>query len=157
MICNVIDNRRNPHRWKRVQAIVEPTWHDNSPDSDQAERIDDEISYDERDGISLAEAVAWANAFKDPVTLYVYDEGEGTRPVTAPEEIRQLTAATAALDGLRELSARLSAESSPNAADYVKRVDHIFKEVLRSTRDRRREEGTGFDSSDAPVDAGGAA
>jgi len=34
--------------------------------------------YDERQGISLAEAIAWANGLSDRVTLYLYDEGRGT-------------------------------------------------------------------------------
>jgi hypothetical protein len=78
MISNIIDSRTRPYRWRRVNAIVEATWHDNSvADSDQAEvvRDDREVVYQERNGVSLAEAVAWANAQPCPVTLYLYDEG----------------------------------------------------------------------------------
>ena len=79
MIWNVIDRRKRLYRWKRVNAIVEPTWHDNTcTDTDAAERHSGEIEYDEREGISLAEAVNWAQSFAFPVTLYVYDDGEGT-------------------------------------------------------------------------------
>lgn len=74
MLQNVIDSRKRRHRWKRVNAIVEPTWHDNgASDADEAEPISDEFDYDERSGISLAETIAWAQTFPFAVTLYLYD------------------------------------------------------------------------------------
>jgi hypothetical protein len=43
MIWNVIGNRKQPYRWKRIVAIVEPTWHDNSNEaSDEAPEADGE-------------------------------------------------------------------------------------------------------------------
>jgi hypothetical protein len=80
MIENIIDRRNRHHRWKRINAIVEPTWHDNDggPDRDQSERGPDDIVYDQQEGISLAEAIAWANSLRDRVTLYLYDDGRGT-------------------------------------------------------------------------------
>ena len=87
MILNVIDRRarphrwkRRPHRWKRVNAIIEDAWHDNTvEDADQApqSREDEGIDDDERRGVSVAEAVAWASALDAAVTLYLYDEGAG--------------------------------------------------------------------------------
>ena len=78
MIWNVIDRRKRLYRWKCINAIVEPTWHDNScTDTDFAEQHPAEIEYEEREGMSVAEAVNWAQAFSFPVTLYLYDEGEG--------------------------------------------------------------------------------
>jgi len=78
MIWNVIDQRVRPYRWKRINAIVEATSHDNScSDSDQAESGPDDIIYDEREGISVADAIAWANNLPCSVTLYLYDEGRG--------------------------------------------------------------------------------
>jgi hypothetical protein len=77
MIHNIIDRRKRPHRWKLIDAIVEPTWHDNSvADSDKAEATQGEIDYEERKGLSVADAIAWAKAFPFPVTIYLYDEGE---------------------------------------------------------------------------------
>ena len=84
MILNVIDRRRRPYRWRKINAIIESTWHDNScQDSDQAEDSgdDDDVPYDEREGISLTEAIAWASAEKDGVTLYFYDFGDGTTAI----------------------------------------------------------------------------
>lgn len=36
------------------------------------------IDYDQREGISVLEAVEWANSVLCPVTLYLYDEDKGT-------------------------------------------------------------------------------
>ncbi len=80
MIRNIIDKRERPYRWKRVNAIIEPTWHDNCcQDSDQAEETDPHaVVYEQREGVSLAEVVTWANARPYAVTLYLWDEGRGT-------------------------------------------------------------------------------
>jgi hypothetical protein len=79
MIWNIIDSRKRPYRWKRINAIVEATSHDNSKsDSDQAQDGPDDIVYDQREGISLADAIAWANGLPGGVTLFLYDEGRGT-------------------------------------------------------------------------------
>jgi len=81
MIHNIIDRRKRPHRWKLIDAIVEPNWHDNSvADSDKAEATQGEIDYEERKGLSVADAIAWAKAFPFPVTIYLYDEGEVALP-----------------------------------------------------------------------------
>jgi hypothetical protein len=79
MILNICDRRKRPFRWMRVDAIVEPTWHDNRcKDSDQAPKNESEISYDERNGISLSDAIKWAENIGISVTLYIYDEGGNT-------------------------------------------------------------------------------
>jgi hypothetical protein len=75
MIVNILDRRKRPYRWKRVDAIIEPTWHDNAClDSDHAEVDKREPSYDARKGISLADAVTWADAAAIDVTLFIYDD-----------------------------------------------------------------------------------
>ena len=81
MIWNIIDRRSRPYRWKRINAIVEATVNDNCcGDADQAPDppATELIIYDKREAISIAEAVAWANAQRCPVTLYLYDDGKGT-------------------------------------------------------------------------------
>jgi hypothetical protein len=61
MIRNIIDNRKRQYRWRRINVVVEPTWHDNTvADSDRADPATKESDHDERSGLSLAEAVAWA-------------------------------------------------------------------------------------------------
>jgi hypothetical protein len=80
MIWNVIDCRKRPFRWKKVNAIIEATWHDNTvADSDSAppSSINTEVVYEARECISLHEAIGWANNQTCPVTLYLYDEGGG--------------------------------------------------------------------------------
>ena len=74
MICNIIDGRNRRFRWRCVNAIVEPTWHDNvCADSDQAERGPGHFVYDHRDSISVADAISWANGLPLAVTLFLYD------------------------------------------------------------------------------------
>jgi hypothetical protein len=85
MIWNIIDKRERRYRWQRITAIVEPTWHDNTcADSDQTERAAGEIEYDEREAISLADAIQWANEMPFPVTLFLYDLSKGTNTVNLP-------------------------------------------------------------------------
>jgi hypothetical protein len=80
MIWNIIDNRTRPYRWKCVNAIIEATSHDNTVrDSDEAPVTPNDVIYDKRESITLADAVQWANEHAGPVTLYIYDEGQGTR------------------------------------------------------------------------------
>jgi hypothetical protein len=83
LIYNIIDHRERPYRWKRINAIIEATSHDNTvADTDIAEPPPPEVEmiYDQREGISLNEAISWAHAEICPVTLYLYDEGKGTTP-----------------------------------------------------------------------------
>ena len=75
MITNIIDRRTNPYRWKKVDVIIEATWHDNACPGDQAERDYREPDFDELKSTSLTDAVAWAMSFEVPLTLYLYDEG----------------------------------------------------------------------------------
>ena len=80
MIWNIIDRRQRPYRWKVVNAVIEAVEHDNSvEDADQADEFDvrNIVDYDERRGISVNAAVAWAAEQKSPVTLYLYDQGGG--------------------------------------------------------------------------------
>ena len=81
MFWNIIDKRTQPYRWAHINAIIEATWHDNSvADTDIAPevRFEDEVTYEQREVISLHEAINWANNQTCPVTLYLYDLGKGT-------------------------------------------------------------------------------
>jgi hypothetical protein len=84
MIWNVIDRRSRPYRWKCVSAIVEAVENDNSvDDADQADESPPAtvIVHDKRDGISVREAIEWANQQRCPVTLYIYDADGETRGI----------------------------------------------------------------------------
>jgi hypothetical protein len=81
MIWNIIDKRTRPYRWANINAIIEATWHDNSVvDTDIAPelRFEDDVIYEQRECISLHEAIDWASNQTCPVTLYRYDLGKGT-------------------------------------------------------------------------------
>jgi hypothetical protein len=80
-LCNIIDRRKRPYRFLKINAVVEPTCHDNPcVDADYAERGYVGIGYDEQEHGSLAAAVVWAQSFDHAVTLYLYDEDGGIYP-----------------------------------------------------------------------------
>ncbi len=79
MICNIIDRRTRPYRWREVNAIIEATSHDNAcENTDEQRPTDDDLTYDQRENVTVAEAIAWASEEVCPVTLYLYDKGTGT-------------------------------------------------------------------------------
>lgn len=78
MLWNIIDRRKRPYRWKIVNAIVEAVEHDNSClDADQALDSEHPVTYDALEAVSVNEAIKWAMEQPSPVTLYLYDDGEG--------------------------------------------------------------------------------
>ena len=76
MIVNVIDLRERPYRWSSVIAVVESASKDNVvEDADKVKpAVGIEIDYAERAGISLRDAVLWADRMEGMVTLYLYDQ-----------------------------------------------------------------------------------
>ncbi len=84
MIVNFLDLRERPYRWKRVCAVVQSASKDNvAEDSDQVTlELGVEIDYAERVGISVRDAVLWAEGMGGMVTLYLYD----VDPETAEDE-----------------------------------------------------------------------
>jgi hypothetical protein len=87
MITNIIDKRKRRYRFLKINAIVEAAWHDNTvKDADQVPPGEkDGPLYEEREHIALSEAVIWASAFAEPVTLFLYDEDAG---ITEPGDER---------------------------------------------------------------------
>ena len=78
MISNIIDRRKRPYRWKSVNAVVEPTRHDNGcADSDLAEDGGGDLLCETLERSSLTGALAWAQGFDGQVTLYLYDDDDG--------------------------------------------------------------------------------
>jgi len=75
VLVNVLDLRERPYRWGAVLAVVEAASHDaEAVDADPVEGpVDVQVDYAERDGISVREAVLWADRMEGPVTLYLYD------------------------------------------------------------------------------------
>jgi hypothetical protein len=77
-IANIVDHRKHKYRFVKINAVVEPTCHDNSlADSDQVEWNYKGIGYDEIEHVTLADALAWAQSFMHPVTLFIYDHDGG--------------------------------------------------------------------------------
>ena len=86
MIINVMDLRERPYRWKNVCAVVQSASKDNvAEDADQVtEGLGVEIDYAEREGVTVREAVLWADGMGGMVTLYLYDVDAETQPDDTP-------------------------------------------------------------------------
>jgi hypothetical protein len=72
-IVNIVDGRNHRSRFNVINAVAEAAWHDNSVKATAGgvDQIDAAggPDYDERERISLAEAISWASGFAEPVTL----------------------------------------------------------------------------------------
>lgn len=80
MLVNVIDLREQEYRWSSIMAVVESATKNNEADgADQVKAgMGIEIDYAERCGISVREAMLWAEKTDGPLTLYLYDhEADG--------------------------------------------------------------------------------
>lgn len=79
MLVNVHDLRERPYRWRSVLAVVQAASKDNeAEDCDKVESAGGvEIDYAEREGISVRDAMHWAEGIGGKVTLYLYDRDEG--------------------------------------------------------------------------------
>jgi len=75
MIVNLLDLRERPYRWSSILAVVQSAAKDNA--AEDSDVVDDTlgvvIDYAERDGISVRDAVLWADQLGGMVTLYLYD------------------------------------------------------------------------------------
>jgi hypothetical protein len=75
-IANIVDRRKRQYRSCPITAVIEPSCVDNDmPFADQYDINEEDITtcFEERPNTSLYLAINWANTFKFPVTLYVYD------------------------------------------------------------------------------------
>ncbi len=80
MLINVMDLRERPYRWSNVLAVVQNAAEDaTAEDADPVPEVGGiQIDYAEREGISVREAVLWAERLEGMVTLQIYDnEGAG--------------------------------------------------------------------------------
>jgi len=76
MIENILDRRANQYSVTNVTAIIEPAAADNSvAGATQFDPDDPAITtwYEERQKVSVKEAIAWGNAFEFAVTLVLLD------------------------------------------------------------------------------------
>jgi len=75
MLINILDLRERAYRWSKIMAVLESATKDNeAEDADQVEaELGVQVDYAEKQGISVREAVLWAEQAGGPVTLYLYD------------------------------------------------------------------------------------
>lgn len=78
MLINVLDLRERPYRWNNVLAVAENAAEDAT--ADDADPVPQnslaQIDYAEREGISVREAILWAEKLDGLVTLSIYDRDE---------------------------------------------------------------------------------
>lgn len=87
-IANIVDRRRRPYRYRRVNAVVEAAWHDNGVvDADESRAGGPD--YAELEHASLADAILWAQGFSGEVTLFIYDQDSGIYRVRGHEEAQR--------------------------------------------------------------------
>lgn len=93
-IANVIDKRKRPYCSCPIHAVIEPSCADNDqPSADQYDPDDPNITtnYEEMPDTSVYLAINWANRFKFPVTLYLYDGGrDGEQEADMERAVRDL-------------------------------------------------------------------
>ena len=86
MLVNVVDLRERQYRWQKIMAVLEAAEKNNeAEDSDSVSaEVGVQIDYAERRGLSVREAMQWAETMQALVTLYLYDldeeEGGSTEP-----------------------------------------------------------------------------
>ena len=100
-VLNIIDHRKRKYRFLKVNAVIEPTRHDDScKDADKVEPLikHEWMGYAEQEHVTVRDAIAWADRHIDDVTLYLYDED----------------------DGIYETSARPTGESARTQAEELK-------------------------------------
>ena len=78
-IANVIDRRKRPYRYRKINAVIEASAHDNNVlDADQSHGGGPD--YSELEHASLADVILWAQTFSGEITLFLYDEDAGLYP-----------------------------------------------------------------------------
>lgn len=75
-IANIIDKRKRMYCSCPIYAVIEPSYTDNwQSQANQHDPDDPNINteFEEMEDTSIYLAINWANRFKFPVTLYLYD------------------------------------------------------------------------------------
>lgn len=125
MIWNIIDERGNRYRWANVHAIIEPAWHDNSvsgADEVPPANPEADVTFDERHGISVREAIIWANSQISPVTLYLRDD-----QLVPHSSDREVDAAARILDAFGRSNGWWASTAPPyDDLDQVGKTDLAF-------------------------------
>jgi len=75
-LVNVLDLREKPYRWSDILAVAQNAAGFNAAeDGDKIPENGDyiQIDYAERDGVSVCEAILWAERLDGMITLTIYD------------------------------------------------------------------------------------
>lgn len=87
LITNIKDNRANYAKSDNLDFVVEPSYADNSLPEATYYPVDDpsiNFMYEELLKSTIAEGLAWANAFTGPVTLFIYNDlREAAKPFSS--------------------------------------------------------------------------
>lgn len=75
MIVNIVDLRENPYRWAKVLAVAEDAGRATVAQAGDRLRVEPGVAVDyaEREGVSVHEAIRWAEFLPSPVVLTLYD------------------------------------------------------------------------------------
>ena len=78
MLVNVLDLRERPYRWNDVLAVAQNAAEDaTAEDADPVPETElAQIDYAEREGISVREAILWAEKLDGLVTLSIFDRDD---------------------------------------------------------------------------------
>ena len=93
MIENIIDHRQQKYSVTPIDAVIEPSAHDNGiPGATQFPQEDPSITtyYEDRRKLSVKEAIEWANGFQFPVTLFLYDHPMDSIEVYSVAELERV-------------------------------------------------------------------
>lgn len=72
---NIIDRRKNTYDVE-VDAVFEPSWHDNScVNATEFLQQEEDWSIDNMDSTTVEEAIMHCDTWDLPVTVYLYDKG----------------------------------------------------------------------------------
>ena len=89
-LANIVDHRSNKYCIK-VDAVFEPSWHDNSIKDKHKTTTQfpipetDEFHCEDLNKTTVVEAIEYANRWEQPVTLYLYDYG--SYPIVKPSKV----------------------------------------------------------------------
>ena len=73
-VYNIVDRRTNDHNFY-VDAIFEPTFHDNSIEGATYVEPTNEFFYDQIYDTTIGLAIVYASRWTCPVTIFLYDMG----------------------------------------------------------------------------------
>lgn len=86
-VGNIVDRRDNQYNVE-IDAVFEPSWHDNSCSeaTNFMQLSDSELTVDHIDDTTVEDAIKHCDTWDLPVTLYLYDKGADPMGFTGEDE-----------------------------------------------------------------------